>query len=140
MHTHVNEIETMYEVSRTDVRVERVSTLTFTRDSSHIASICVYANKFYARTHVKLRDSGNPPLFRTRLILPCKNGTNNDKAKVIKGFTIPSFDMSCLSESFRVTKQAKGGNVVTYYTAMVTVVENGDARTQGTVKFPSACS
>ena len=102
MHTHVNEIETMYEVSRTDVRVERVSTLK------------------------KLRNSGNPPLFRTRLILPCKNGTNNDKAKVIKGFAIPSFDMSCLSESFRVTKQAKGGNVVTYYTAMVTVVKNRD--------------
>ena len=101
---------------------------------------CIYANKFYARTHVKLRDSGNPPLLRTRFILPYKNGPNNDKAKVIKGFAIPSFDMSCLSESFRVTKQAKGGNVVTYYTAMVTVVENGDARTQGTVKFPSACS
>ena len=48
--------------------------------------------------------------------------------------------MSCLSESFRVTKQAKGGNVVTYYTAMVTVVKNGDAWTQGTVNFPSACS
>ena len=37
VRTLVNEIETMYEVSRTDVRVERVSTLTFTRDSSHIA-------------------------------------------------------------------------------------------------------
>ena len=60
--------------------------------------------------------------------------------QVTKGLSIPSFDMSCLSESFRVTKQAKGGNVVTYYTAMVTVVENGDAGTQGTVKFPSACS
>ena len=55
-----------------------------------------------------------------------QNGPNNDKAKVIKGFAIPSFDMSCLSESFRVTKQAKGGNVVTYYTAMVTVVKNRD--------------
>ena len=88
---------------------------------------CIYAHKFYARTHVKLRDSGNPPLLRTRFILPPKNGPNNDKAKVIKGIAIPSFDMSCLSESFRVTKQAKGGNVVTYYTAMVTVVNNGDA-------------
>ena len=38
VHTHVNEIETTYEVLRTDVRVERVSTLTFTRDSSHITS------------------------------------------------------------------------------------------------------
>ena len=38
VRTHVNEIETTYEVLRTDVRVERVSTLTFTRDSSHITS------------------------------------------------------------------------------------------------------
>ena len=133
VRTRMNEIEAMYEVSRLDVRVERVSTLTFLRDSSHIASIVFTHINFT----VKLRDSGNPPLFRTRLILPRKNGPNNDKAKVIKGFTIPSFDMCCLSESFRVTQQAKGGNVVTYYTAMV---KNRDTWTQGTVKFPSACS
>ena len=39
VRTRVNEIEAVYEVSRIDVRVERVSTLTFTRDSSLIASI-----------------------------------------------------------------------------------------------------
>ena len=39
VRTRMNETDAMYEVSRTDVRVERVSTLTFTRDSSHIASI-----------------------------------------------------------------------------------------------------
>ena len=68
MRKHVNEIETMYEVSRTDVGVERVSILTFLRDSSHIASIVFTYNThtFHARTHVKLRDSRNPPLFRTR--------------------------------------------------------------------------
>ena len=34
----MNEIEAIYEESNTDVGVERVSTLTFTRDSSHITS------------------------------------------------------------------------------------------------------
>lgn len=37
VRTRMNEIEAMYEVSRIDVRVERVSTLTFLRNSSHIA-------------------------------------------------------------------------------------------------------
>ena len=50
VRTHVNEIETKYEVSRTDVGVERVSTLTFTRDSSHIASIVFTHINF---THVR---------------------------------------------------------------------------------------
>ena len=39
VRTRMNEIEAIYEESNTDVGVERVSTLTFTRDSSHIASI-----------------------------------------------------------------------------------------------------
>ena len=39
VRTCMNEIEAMYEVSRIDVRIERVSTLTFLRDPSHITSI-----------------------------------------------------------------------------------------------------
>ena len=51
VRTHVNEVETMYEVWRIDVRVERVSTLTFLRDSSHIASI-VFTHIHFTRVRM----------------------------------------------------------------------------------------
>ena len=48
----MNEIEAMYEVSRIDVRVERVSTLTFLRDPSHIASI-VFTHIHFTRVRMQ---------------------------------------------------------------------------------------
>ena len=47
--TRVNKIEAMYERPCVNVRVERGSTVAFTRDLPYIASDCIYA-----RTHVKI--------------------------------------------------------------------------------------
>ena len=47
----------MYEKPRVNVKVERGSTFTFTRDFSYITSILIYARKLvkvYVRTHVKI--------------------------------------------------------------------------------------
>ena len=59
----------MYEKPRVNVKVERGSTFTFTRELSYIVSILfthVKPVKVYVRTYVKIRDSGNPPLGRQR--------------------------------------------------------------------------
>ena len=54
--TRVNEIEAMYERPRVNVKVERGSTFTFTRDLPYIVSI------LFTRVRTeKSRDSGNPP-------------------------------------------------------------------------------
>ena len=61
MRTRVNEIEARYEKPPVNVKVERGSTFTFTPDLPYIFSILFYARKIYVRTHVKIRDGGNPP-------------------------------------------------------------------------------
>ena len=51
LRTRVNEIETMYDRSRINVKVELLSTSTFTRDTSYIASILFTRVKFTAQAH-----------------------------------------------------------------------------------------
>ena len=61
----VNKIETMSEKPRVNVKVDRGSTFTFTGDLPYIVSILfthVKPVKVYVRTHVKITQSGNPPL------------------------------------------------------------------------------
>ena len=56
--TSVNEMQAMYERPRVNVKVERRSTFTFTRDTSYIASSLLTRVKFTCvRTLVKLRGS-----------------------------------------------------------------------------------
>ena len=56
MRTRVNEIEAMYERPRVNVKVERGSTFTSTRDLPYIVSI------LFTRVRTeKSGDSGNPP-------------------------------------------------------------------------------
>ena len=57
----VNKIEAMYEVSRVNVKFERDSTFTFTRDLPNVASISftdenlrTYARKNYATVKIQL--------------------------------------------------------------------------------------
>ena len=57
----------MSERPRVNVKVERGSTLTFTRGLSHIASILFTRVKFSCVRTEKLRDSGNQPLVTTIL-------------------------------------------------------------------------
>ena len=52
----------MYERPREKVKVERGSSLMFTRDLSYFASILLTRVKFTCLRTEKLRDSGNPPL------------------------------------------------------------------------------
>ena len=52
----------MYERPREKVKVERGSSLMFTRDPPYFASILLTRVKFTCVRTEKLRDSGNPPL------------------------------------------------------------------------------
>ena len=61
VRTRVNTIEATYERSRVNVKVERGSTFTFTRDLPYIVSI-----SFTRVRTEKLCDSGNPPLGPVR--------------------------------------------------------------------------
>ena len=59
MRTHVDfmlviETGAIYEVSRVNVKIERVSSFTFARNLSYIASFVFYARNFYARTHMEI--------------------------------------------------------------------------------------
>ena len=55
----------MYKKSHVNVRLERGSTLTFTRDAPYIVSILFTRVKFTCVRTCKLRDSGNPPLLHS---------------------------------------------------------------------------
>ena len=44
----------IYEVSRVNVKIGRVSSFTFARNLSHIASFVFSARNFYARTHMEI--------------------------------------------------------------------------------------
>ena len=57
--TSVNEIKAMYERPRVNVKVERGSTFTFTRDFPYIVSILFTRVKFTSIRKEKLRDRGN---------------------------------------------------------------------------------
>ena len=61
VRTRVNTTEATYERSRVNVKVERGSTFTFTRDLPYIVSI-----SFTRVRTEKLCDSGNPPLGPVR--------------------------------------------------------------------------
>ena len=52
----------MHERPRVDVKVERGSTFTFTRDLPYIASVIFTRVKITCARTKKLRDSGNQPL------------------------------------------------------------------------------
>ena len=62
MRTRVYEIEATYERPSVSVKVERGSTLTYTRDLPYIVPILFARVKFTRVRTEKLRDSGNPPL------------------------------------------------------------------------------
>ena len=55
----VNEIEAMYERSRMNVKVQRGSTFTYTRDTPYIFSILFTRVKFTCLRTEKLREGGN---------------------------------------------------------------------------------
>ena len=55
----VNEIEVMYERPLVNVKVERGSTFTYTRDVPYIVSVFFYPRKMYVLTHVKNGIWGN---------------------------------------------------------------------------------
>ena len=65
--TRVNNIETMYGRSRVNVKVESLSTLTFTRDLSYIASISLTRVYFTCVRTEKVRNSGNQPSVKRLL-------------------------------------------------------------------------
>ena len=66
VRTRVNTIEATYERLRVNVKVERGSTFTFTRDLPYIVSISFTRVKFTCVRTEKLCDSGNPPLGPVR--------------------------------------------------------------------------
>ena len=52
--TPVIKTEAIYEVSRVNVKIGRVSSFTFARNLSYIASFVFSARNFYARTHMEI--------------------------------------------------------------------------------------
>ena len=68
--TGVNEMETMYERPLVNVKVERRSTFTFTRDFPYIVSPFIYASKIYVRTHVKVARQWKSTFTDSSLFLP----------------------------------------------------------------------
>ena len=61
VRTRVNKIETMFERSRVNVKVEPRSTFTFTRGCSYIASILLITRVKFTWVAENLRHSGNQP-------------------------------------------------------------------------------
>ena len=95
--TSVNEIQAMYERPRVNVKVERRSTFTFTRDTSNIASSLF--------TRVKLRGSGNPSYglaYYSNVLQPFGDLPNNPLIslhliRLISLFTIEAFTLLYMS-------------------------------------------